>query len=70
MPVFPIVIVRKQDCRQGISWIIQGHQFSKIEMFAFTHPDQSEEMHQKMLEIEEHIYQDLGFHIRWLILQW
>ena len=36
------------------------HQFSKIEMFAFTHPDKSEEMHEKMREIEEQIYQDLG----------
>tara|TARA_B100000700_G_scaffold329330_1_gene450601 strand:- start:1360 stop:2631 length:1272 start_codon:yes stop_codon:yes gene_type:complete len=35
------------------------HQFSKIEMFAFTHPDKSEEMHEKMREIEEKIYQDL-----------
>ena len=35
------------------------HQFSKIEMFAFTHPEKSEEMHEKMCEIEEHIYQDL-----------
>ena len=35
------------------------HQFSKIEMFAFTHPDKSEEMHEKMREIEEQIYQDL-----------
>ncbi len=36
------------------------HQFSKIEMFAFTHPEKSEEMHEKMREIEEQIYQDLG----------
>ena len=36
------------------------HQFSKIEMFAFTHPEKSEEMHERMREIEEHIYQDLG----------
>jgi len=35
------------------------HQFSKVEMFAFTHPDNSEEMHEKMREIEEQIYQDL-----------
>ena len=28
-------------------------------MFAFTHPDESEEMHERMLEIEERIYQDL-----------
>ena len=35
------------------------HQFSKIEMFAFTHPEKSEEMHEKMCEIEEQIYQNL-----------
>ena len=40
--------------------LFRVHQFSKVEMFAFTHPDQSEEMHQKMLAIEEQIYQNLG----------
>ncbi len=40
------------------------HQFSKIEMFAFTHPEQSEAMHEKMREIEERIYQDLGIPYR------
>ena len=40
--------------------LFRVHQFSKVEMFAFTHPDQSEVMHQKMLTIEEQIYQDLG----------
>ncbi|MBF0238243.1 MAG: serine--tRNA ligase [SAR324 cluster bacterium] len=35
------------------------HQFSKVEMFAFTHPDQSEAMHEKFLRIEEKIYQEL-----------
>ncbi len=35
------------------------HQFSKIEMFAFTHPDESEAMHERMREIEERIYRDL-----------
>ena len=35
------------------------HQFSKIEMFAFTHPEKSEEMHERMRDIEEQIYQDL-----------
>ncbi len=39
--------------------LFRVHQFSKVEMFAFTHPDKSEEMHQKMLTIEEKIYQDL-----------
>ena len=40
--------------------LYRGHQFSKIEMFAFTHPEKSEEMHERMREIEEQIYQDLG----------
>ncbi len=35
------------------------HQFSKVEMFAFTHPDQSEEMFQQMLVLEEEIFQEL-----------
>ncbi len=35
------------------------HQFSKVEMFVFVHPDESDAMHQRMLGIEERIYQDL-----------
>jgi len=35
------------------------HQFSKVEMFAFVHPDESEAMHQRLLALEERIYQDL-----------
>ena len=40
------------------------HQFTKVEMFAFTTPDQSEAMHQEMLEIEERIFQGLGLPYR------
>ena len=42
--------------------IIRVHQFNKIEMYSFCHPDQSEEEHKKILEAEEEIMQDLGFH--------
>lgn len=35
------------------------HQFSKVEMFVFTDPENSEQWHQKLLEIEEKIFQDL-----------
>lgn len=35
------------------------HQFTKLEMFLFVHPDESEKMHTKLLEIEERIYQEL-----------
>lgn len=36
------------------------HQFTKVEMFAFTTPDQSEALHQELLGIEEEIFQGLG----------
>jgi seryl-tRNA synthetase len=36
------------------------HQFTKVEMFVFCTPDQSEEIHQEILRIEEKIFQGLG----------
>jgi seryl-tRNA synthetase len=36
------------------------HQFTKVEMFAFCTPDQSEGLHQELLSIEEKIFQGLG----------
>jgi seryl-tRNA synthetase len=36
------------------------HQFTKVEMFAFCAPDQSESIHQELLRIEESIFQGLG----------
>ena len=40
------------------------HQFTKVEMFAFTTPDESEGMHNEMVEIEERIFQGLGLPYR------
>ncbi len=36
------------------------HQFTKVEMFAFTLPDQSEAMHQELLGIEKAVFDGLG----------
>ncbi|HVS36654.1 MAG TPA: serine--tRNA ligase [Gemmataceae bacterium] len=36
------------------------HQFTKVEMFAFCAPDQSESIHLELLAIEEKIFQGLG----------
>ncbi|MBD3360938.1 serine--tRNA ligase, partial [Candidatus Peregrinibacteria bacterium] len=44
--------------------IIRVHQFDKVEMFSFCHPDKSEEEHELLLEIEEEIMQELEFHYR------
>ncbi len=40
------------------------HQFTKVEMFAFTAPEGSEAMHAEMLRVEEEIYQALGIPYR------
>ncbi|MBE3068797.1 MAG: serine--tRNA ligase [Planctomycetes bacterium] len=40
------------------------HQFTKVEMFAFTRPEDSDAMHLEMLRIEEDIYQRLGIPYR------
>ncbi len=42
--------------------IIRVHQFDKIEMFSFCHPEKSEEEHEFIRSIEEEIMQELGFH--------
>jgi len=40
------------------------HQFTKVEMFAFTTPEQSDAMHLELLRIEEEVYQALGIPYR------
>ncbi len=40
------------------------HQFTKVEMFAFAEPEQSEALHEEMLGIEERIFQGLGIPYR------
>jgi seryl-tRNA synthetase len=40
------------------------HQFTKVEMFAFTRPEDSDAMHLELLRIEEGLYQRLGIPYR------
>ncbi len=40
------------------------HQFTKVEMFAFTAPDKSDEMHQQLLDLECKIFDGLGIPYR------
>jgi seryl-tRNA synthetase len=42
--------------------IFRVHQFDKLEMFSFCHPDKSEEEHEFLRGIEEEIMQELDFH--------
>ena len=40
--------------------LFRVHQFNKLEMYAFTTPEQSLEVHEKILGIEEEIWQAIG----------
>ena len=44
--------------------IFRVHQFDKVEMFAFTHPDQSQAEHEWLLSLEEGLVRDLGLPYR------
>ena len=40
--------------------LFRVHQFNKLEMYAYALPEQSQEIHQKLLGIEEEIWQAMG----------
>lgn len=44
--------------------LFRVHQFNKLEMYAYTSPEQSVEVHEKILAVEEEIYQELGIPYR------
>ena len=44
--------------------IFRTHQFDKVEMFSFCHPDRSWEEHEHLLSIEREIADELGLHYR------
>ena len=44
--------------------LFRVHQFNKLEMYAYTLPEQSAETHEKILAVEEEIYQELGIPYR------
>ena len=48
--------------------LIRMHQFNKVEMFAFTKPDQSQEMFAQMMASAEEILQGLNLHYRNMLL--
>lgn len=44
--------------------LFRVHQFNKLEMYVFCLPEKSQEMHEKIREIEEEIWQELGIPYR------
>ncbi|MGB6897816.1 MAG: aminoacyl--tRNA ligase-related protein, partial [Candidatus Acidiferrum sp.] len=48
--------------------ILRQHQFQKVELFKFTHPEKSYEEHEKLLANAETILQKLGLYYRTMLL--
>lgn len=48
--------------------ILRQHQFQKVELFKFTHPDKSYEEHEALVRDAESILQKLGLHYRTILL--
>jgi seryl-tRNA synthetase len=42
--------------------ILRVHQFEKVELFSFVHPDRSDDEHERILSIEEEIFSGLDIH--------
>ncbi len=42
--------------------IFRVHQFDKVEMFSFVHPERSDEEHERLLEIEKEVMDGLDLH--------
>ncbi|MEU6099044.1 serine--tRNA ligase [Streptomyces sp. NPDC047079] len=43
---------------------LRGHQFNKVELFQFTHPDASDAAHEELLGKAEELVKELGLHYR------
>ena len=48
--------------------ILRQHQFQKVELFKFTHPEKSYEEHEALVRNAETILQKLGLHYRTMLL--
>jgi seryl-tRNA synthetase len=48
--------------------IFRVHHFDKVEQFIFTRPEDSEKEHQKMVDLAEKFYEELGIPVRTVLL--
>ncbi len=53
---------------KDVRGIIRQHQFQKVELVKFTHPEQSYEEHEKLTRNAEEVLQKLGLHYRTVTL--
>ena len=52
----------------GERGLIRVHQFNKVEMYCFAHPDKSDEVFEEMLKSAEEVLETLGLHYRNMLL--
>ncbi|MEX0961885.1 MAG: serine--tRNA ligase [Simkaniaceae bacterium] len=52
----------------GERGLIRVHQFNKVEMFAFTEPEKSDEMFESMIQSAEEVLKGLNLHFRNMLL--
>ncbi len=50
--------------RTGERGMIRGHQFNKVEMFAFTKPENSDMLHKELIKKACRLVEELGLHYR------
>jgi seryl-tRNA synthetase len=53
---------------KDVRGIIRQHQFQKVELVKFVHPDCSYDEHEKLTRDAEHVLQKLGLHYRTMVL--
>jgi seryl-tRNA synthetase len=75
-PELPILVTAWTSCFRSEAGaagkdtrgILRQHQFQKVELFKFTHPDKSYEEHEALVRNAETILQKLGLHYRLMLL--
>jgi seryl-tRNA synthetase len=64
MAAFSHCFRREVGTGQVARGLYRVHQFSKVEMFVISHPDESDRLHEELREIQESMYKSLGLHFR------
>ncbi|KAL6890124.1 hypothetical protein ACP4OV_008887 [Aristida adscensionis] len=54
------------NSKSSLVGLYRVHQFSKVEMFIFCRPEESDKWHEELISIEENLYASLGLHFKTL----
>lgn len=63
-PLRPRPISRVPPYLAASKGLYRVHQFSKVEMFVVCTPEQSEALHQQLLDLEVQMFTELGLHFK------